>query len=146
MTPRLFVCSAGLLFFATILCPLTSVAQVAPAAAAESAAPCATPKQRAEYPEGYPALFRYLTENVQYPVLAKQQRIQGRVLVKFLIDSTGVVRDARVTKGIGGGCDEEALRMVNALGRFTPARQDCKPVDSQMEMPVEFTLAAVKRK
>ena len=145
MTPRFLCFAVSLLFIAACLHPVTSVAQ-APASANKAPVPCPAPEMMPEYPGGQAALLRFIGENVRYPELAKQQGIQGKVVVKFMIDTAGVVRNATIQKGIGGGCDEEALRVISALARFTPGMQDCKPINIYWAVPVSFNLTLAKRK
>lgn len=77
--------------------------------------------------------------SIVYPDAAKQAGIEGRVLVQFIVDPTGAVTDATVVSGIGGGCDEEALRAVRAA-RFAPGMQDGEPVSVKMTLPISFKL------
>lgn len=72
-------------------------------------------EQQPEFPGGMHALGQYLAKNLRYPKEARQNRIQGKVFVQFVISSTGTVHDLRVLKGIGGGCDEEAVRVVSQM-------------------------------
>jgi protein TonB len=135
MTLRRFCYLAGLLVAASLVQPLAGTAQ-----------PCATPKVRPEYPGGYNALFKFLSQSVRYPALAKEHGLEGQVFVAFRLDSMGVIHDAAVTTGLGSGCDEEALRVVNTLLPFTPAMKDCHPVSTHMEVPVDFYLKPRKGK
>ena len=82
--------------------------------------------------------FSFLLTNTQYPAQARPQRLRGNVMVEFIVDSTGAVRNSVVKEGLGGGCDEEAVRVVGLLGRFTPAQRDCRPVSTRVAVPVAF--------
>lgn len=93
-----------------------------------------------EYPGGEPALYKYLAENIKYPQMAKESGIQGRVFVTFVVERNGSVTDVRVLRGIGGGCDEEAIRVVNNMPKWTPGKQRGKSVRVQYNLPVKFTL------
>ncbi len=77
--------------------------------------------------------------SIVYPDLAKKAGIEGRVLVEFVVDETGSVMDPTVVSGIGGGCDEEAIRAVQAA-RFTPGTKDGRPVPVKMTIPITFKL------
>lgn len=80
-----------------------------------------------------------LQKDIRYPEMARKAGIEGRVIVQFIVNEEGKVEDPRVIRGIGGGCDEEALRAVkNAL--FKPGRQRGKPVRVQYSLPVIFKL------
>ncbi len=93
-----------------------------------------------EYPGGEPALYKYLAENIKYPQMAKESGIQGRVFVTFVVERDGRVTDVRVLRGIGGGCDEEAIRVVQNMPKWTPGKQRGKSVRVQYNLPVKFTL------
>jgi len=93
-----------------------------------------------EYPGGEAALYAYLAENIKYPQMAKESGIQGRVFVTFVVERDGRVTDVRVLRGIGGGCDEEAIRVVQGMPKWTPGKQRGKSVRVQYNLPVKFTL------
>jgi len=80
-----------------------------------------------------------LQKKVKYPEMARKAKIQGRVLVQFIVDQHGKVLHPRVIRGIGGGADEEALRVVK-LAKFKPGRQNGKPVPVQYSLPIMFRL------
>jgi protein TonB len=92
------------------------------------------------FPGGEPALYKYLGENIKYPQMAKESGIQGRVFVTFVVERDGTVTDVRVLRGIGGGCDEEAIRVVKNMPKWTPGKQRGKAVRVQYNLPVKFTL------
>ena len=93
-----------------------------------------------EFPGGIEALYKYLAENITYPQQAKDSGIQGRVYVTFVVEKDGSITGAEVLRGIGGGCDEEALRVVNAMPKWTPGKQLGEPVRVQFNLPVVFKL------
>jgi protein TonB len=93
-----------------------------------------------EYPGGEAALYTFLAENIKYPQMAKESGIQGRVFVTFVVERNGSVTDVRVLRGIGGGCDEEAIRVVKSMPTWTPGKQRGKSVRVQYNLPVKFTL------
>lgn len=93
-----------------------------------------------EFPGGEAELHRYLAENIKYPQMAKESGIQGRVFVTFVVERDGAVTDVRVLRGIGGGCDEEAIRVVKNMPKWAPGKQRGKPVRVQFNLPVKFTL------
>ena len=80
-----------------------------------------------------------LLQSITYPQIAKKAGVEGTVYVQFVVDKQGTVRDARIMKGIGAGCDEEALRALQSV-TFTPGRQRGKPVAVRMSIPVKFKL------
>ncbi|MBX2980064.1 MAG: TonB family protein [Flavobacteriales bacterium] len=93
-----------------------------------------------EYPGGQEALYRYLGSNIKYPEEALDAGISGTVYVTFVVNKEGEITDAKVLRGIGGGCDEEALRVVRAMPRWKPGIQRGKPVLVQYNLPIKYTL------
>jgi protein TonB len=98
-------------------------------------------ERMAFYPGGDDALMRYLSKNVHYPKDARFKGTQGRVVVSFVIDETGSVTDAKLVNDIGEGCGAEALRVVNAMPKWIPGRQNGNPVKVQFNLPISFQLA-----
>jgi TonB family protein len=92
------------------------------------------------FPGGDDARIKMLVDNIKYPQFAKEKGIQGTVYVTFVINTDGNVSDVKVLRGIGGGCDEEAVRVVNLMPKWKPGYQDGKPVRVQFNMPIRFTL------
>ena len=84
---------------------------------------------------GFPELYKKLV----YPPAAVSARVQGRVIVKFLVSETGLAHSFEIVKGIGSGCDQAAIKALS-LSRFTPGTQGGKPVVVEMVMPVIFRL------
>ncbi|MEM7298277.1 MAG: energy transducer TonB [Bacteroidota bacterium] len=96
-------------------------------------------ESNAEYPGGIKELYKYISEELVYPKTAKKQKIEGRVMLSFVIDTTGSVTDVEIVKGIGGGCDEEAVRVLkNIPEKFKPAYQKGKAVRVRMGLPIQF--------
>ncbi len=93
-----------------------------------------------EFPGGMQELYTFLGNNIKYPVMAKESGIQGKVYVTFVVEVDGSITDVRVLRGIGGGCDEEAIRVVQSMPKWTPGKQRGKPVRVQYNLPVRFTL------
>jgi periplasmic protein TonB len=92
------------------------------------------------FPGGEGELAKFLGANIVYPQIAKESGIQGTVYVSFVVDSKGKVTDVRVLRGIGGGCDEEALRVVRMMPSWHPGKQNGQSVRVQFNMPIRFTL------
>lgn len=97
-------------------------------------------EQMPEYPGGEEALMKYLSENIKYPEKAKEMKIEGKVFVSFVVQKDGKVADVVVLKGIGGGCDEEAVRVVSAMPNWSPGYQKGKPVNVKYTLPISFVL------
>ncbi len=93
------------------------------------------------FPGGDEARIRFLQQNIKYPQMARESSIQGTVFVTFVVERDGSVTDVRVLRGIGGGCDEEAIRVIKAMPKWQPGKQRGKPVRVQFNMPIKFTLA-----
>ena len=93
-----------------------------------------------EFPGGLEALVKFLSDNVKYPEQAIKDKIEGRVIVQFIVDKTGQVRDAQVVRSVSEELDAEALRVCNLLPDFTPGRQDGKAVSVWFTLPISFKL------
>lgn len=90
------------------------------------------------------ALIDFISRNLVYPEQAQSDDIEGTVYVRFKVTATGKVTDAKVLNYIGGGCDEEALRVVNMFPDWSPAQSDLKPVAVEMNLPILFALKTVE--
>ncbi|MBK8683369.1 MAG: TonB family protein [Chitinophagales bacterium] len=99
-----------------------------------------TVEQMPEFPGGDEAMYKFLAENIKYPALAKDNMIQGTVYIKFVVSGKGKISDAVVVRGIGSGCDEEALRVVKKMPNWNPGMQQGKPVDVFYTLPIKFQL------
>ena len=93
-----------------------------------------------EFPGGEQAMMKFVSENVQYPEKAKEKEISGRVLVGFIVEKDGSVNEVKIVRGIGGGCDEEAVRVVKAMPKWKPGKEKGKPVRVSYMMPFTFKL------
>ncbi len=92
------------------------------------------------FPGGTEAFYKYLSENIHYPEQAKADGIQGRVVVGFVVMDDGSIVNVEVQRGIGGGCDEEAVRVVKAMPKWQPAVYNGKPCNVHYSLPVSFKL------
>ena len=92
------------------------------------------------FPGGTPAFGRFVGKNMRYPAEAKQKNIQGRVFISFVVEKDGAITDAKVLRGIGGGCDEEALRVINLSPKWEPGIQRGKAVRVSYTIPLFFQL------
>lgn len=97
-------------------------------------------EQMPEFPGGEEALYQFLGSNLSYPDTAKEQNITGKVIVSFVVEKDGRITNAKVIKDIGGGCGDEALRVVNKMPRWKPGKQKGKPVRVQFSLPFVFNL------
>jgi len=92
------------------------------------------------FPGGDAELLAYISANTQYPEVAKENNIQGRVIVRFCVTSTGGVSQVSILKGVDPELDAEAKRVVNTLPPFKPGKQGGKPVPVWYMVPITFTL------
>ena len=82
----------------------------------------------------------YLAKNMTYPKAARKANVEGMVMVSFVVQETGDVSAVEIVRGIGGGCDEEVLRLVKESPKWNPGKKDGKIVKTQMMLPVNFKL------
>lgn len=99
-----------------------------------------------EFPGGIPALLTFMKENIKYPAEAQKKGVQGRVIVKFVVDKQGQVTNAKVERPVDPALDAEALRVVNSIPRWTPGKQGGKLVNVGYVLPVHFGLNADTQK
>jgi periplasmic protein TonB len=85
-------------------------------------------------------VLAFLSGKIKYPAEALENGIKGTVYVSFVIDREGNVTNTKVLRGIGSGCDEEALRVVNEMPQWIPGTQRGKPVKVQYNLPIRFML------
>ncbi len=97
-------------------------------------------EQMPTFPDGDLALLKYLASNIKYPALARENGIQGKSIIQFVVDEDGNIGAAKVARGIGGGCDEEALRVVSSMPKWKPGKQRGKAVKVRFTLPVQFRL------
>jgi periplasmic protein TonB len=89
---------------------------------------------------GMGSFYKYVNEKIKYPPQARRMAIDGKVFVEFVINKDGTISDVKAVKGIGGGCDEEAVRVVQSAPAWTPGKQRGKPVKQRMVLPITFKL------
>ena len=81
---------------------------------------------------------KYLSGELRYPDKAKSKNISGTVIVKFVVEADGTIGDVSVIKRLGGGCDEEAMRVIKGMPKWTPCVMDDKKIKMPERMPVTF--------
>jgi len=89
---------------------------------------------------GMAAFYKYVGDKMKYPPQARRMGIDGKVFVEFVINKDGSITDVKAVKGIGAGCDEEAVRVVQGAPSWTPGKQRGKPVKQRMVLPITFKL------
>jgi TonB family protein len=93
-----------------------------------------------EFPGGEPELRKFIANNIEYPAIAQEKGIQGRVYVTFVVDKNGEVANARIARGVDPSLDKEALRVVNSLPKWTPGKQRGEAVNVSYTVPINFAL------
>lgn len=91
-------------------------------------------------PGGITGFTNYMIQNLTYPSAAKEANVQGMVVVSFVVTAEGKVENVEVLRGIGSGCDEEAVRVVANSGTWTPGKNGGSAVAVKMTLPVQFKL------
>ena len=117
----------------------TSAADIT--ASANPDRPAVVPPDRPTQPVGgNQVFFDWIEKTQQYPLLARQRKIQGKVMVEFMVQTDGRLTDARVVRKMGSGLDEEALRLIRTAPKWEPAVFQGKPIKQKMVLPVLFQL------
>jgi len=99
-----------------------------------------------EFTGGMRALGEYLTANVRYPEAARASRVEGKVFVHFIVRKDGRITDVGVLKGLGFGCDEEAVRVISAMPNWRPGSQSGRPVNVKYNIVVRFSPNSLRDK
>ena len=97
-------------------------------------------EQMPEYPGGMQALFEFISQNIKYPADAQKQKVEGRVLAKFVIETDGSISDLEVVKHAFPSLDAEAVRVIQAMPKWIPGRQKGQAVRVKFVMPINFSL------
>lgn len=94
-----------------------------------------------EFPGGLAALYKFLEDSVQYPEEARKEGISGRVYVTFTVEVDGSITNVMLLRDIGGGCGQEAVRVVKLMPRWEPGKYKNKPVAMNFNLPISFNLS-----
>ncbi len=137
----------------TAATPADEMAMSVAAGAGEAAMPEAAPADTArsektydvvetmpDYPGGIGEMMKYISTNVKYPKEMAEQKIEGRVIISFVVKNNGEITDAKVTRSVHPQLDAEALRVINSMPNWTPGMQGGKPVNVKIVLPVSFKL------
>jgi protein TonB len=103
-------------------------------------APFAYVEQMPTFPDGTEAMYKYIYDKIKYPAIARENGIQGQVIVQFVVSKEGDIQNAKIARGIGGGCNEEALRVVNGMPRWKPGKHNGRAVPVTFTLPIKFVL------
>lgn len=95
----------------------------------------------ATYPGGMADFYKFVSENLKYPAAAVTDKVQGSVLMSFIVEKDGSLNDIKVDRGLGAGTDEEAVRVLGLSKRWNPGLIDGKPVRIKYNIPVKFSLS-----
>jgi TonB family protein len=117
-----------------------TVNEQAPEPSAQDTKVYETVEQLPEFPGGMEAMIKFLSENVKYPAQAVKDKIEGRVLVQFIVEKTGQIGEVKVARSVSEELDAEAVRVVKSMPNFTPGRQDGKAVAVWYTLPIMFKL------
>lgn len=112
----------------------------APVPAEKSTPTVIAPDQPARPVGGTEAFFAWIQQNQKYPALAKQRKIEGRVIMEFVVQKDGSLTDIKPVKRLGAGLDEEAIRLLKAAPKWAPASYKGQPIKQKMVLPVVFQL------
>ena len=93
-----------------------------------------------QFPGGDEAMMKYVGSNLRYPDVARAKNVEGKVLIQFVVEKDGSVSNVAVKSDIGGGCGEEAARVVQAMPRWTPGKMGGKAVRFRYTLPISFKL------
>jgi len=93
-----------------------------------------------EYEGGIPKFYAYVGANLEYPKQARREGVEGKVMVQFVVSKNGDIKEGTILRGIGAGCDNAALDIINNSKGWTPGEYQNKPVDVQMVLPITFKL------
>lgn len=119
--------------------PVASVTE--PVEASEEEEILDTAEEAPEFPGGMQALMSYLTNNLTYPSLSRDNNSQGKAFVKFTVNSDGSIRDVEIIRSSGDVyLDQEEMRLVESMPNWTPGRQGVKAVPVKFVMPINFRL------
>ena len=97
-------------------------------------------EQQPEFPGGMGAFYTFVQKKMSYPSQARRMGIEGKVFVQFVVDKQGNITDVVAVKGIGAGCDEEAVRVIKESPKWKPGKQRGKSVKVRMILPITFKL------
>jgi len=95
-------------------------------------------EQPPTFPGGTKALFSFIRTNLKMPAKAKKAGISGRVFVAFTVEDTGEIKYVNIVKGLGFGCDQEAVRLINSMPNWKPGTISGKPVRVRFNLPISF--------
>jgi protein TonB len=93
-----------------------------------------------QFPGGEAEMYRFISENLKYPVVDQETGIQGRVTIRFVVTKTGEISDIQLLKGVSISCDKEAMRVIKSMPRWIPGKNNGEPVQVYFTLPIVFKL------
>lgn len=97
-------------------------------------------EQMPTFPDGTEAMYKYIYQQIKYPAIARENGISGQVIIQFVVSKDGDIQKAHVVRGIGGGCNEEALRVVNGMPKWKAGKHNGRAVPVTFTLPIKFVL------
>jgi TonB family protein len=93
-----------------------------------------------EYPGGTQEMYKFISENIRYPQMEKEDGIQGQVVVSFIVEKNGELSSAKILRGVSPALDNEAIKVVNLMPAWNPGLQRGEPVRVMFNLPIRFSL------
>lgn len=100
------------------------------------------PEVQAKFPGGEAALLQFINKNIKYPEIAKEMKLQGTVVLRFMIGVDGLVSNVKIEKSLSRECDQAAAAVVRKLPRFIPAKEYGRPVAVWFRLPIRFRITS----
>ena len=100
-------------------------------------------EQMPQFPGGEAALLKFLSSHINYPPMAAENNVQGKVTIQFVVEKDGMVGEVKIARSVDKDLDREAVRVVKTLPKFTPGRQNGQPVRVWYTLPVQFKLQGI---
>ena len=97
-------------------------------------------EQMPTFPGGETELMKFIRDNLRYPVIAKENGIQGRVILRFVISKTGTIKNVTVLRSLDPTCDKEAIRLIKSMPKWIPGKQNGYNVPVYFTLPIVFKL------
>ena len=131
---------ASCLLFFFFAFAINGTAQSGNATPGDSVKPYSLKEGMPEYPGGLEAMKKFISGSLKYPKEAEEKKITGTVIVGFVVDKDGSVKDAHIVKGLDKSCDAEAVRIVKLMPKWKPGTQNGKPVIVPFNLPINFII------
>lgn len=93
-----------------------------------------------QFNEGEEEMYKFISTNLNYPILAKENGIEGKVIVRFVVEKNGSLSNIEILKKVGWGCDEEAMKLIKKMPNWIPGKMNGKPVRTYYTLPIVFSL------